>query len=205
MDLTSSGRRSQRQHQSTSMQDMTIDVNATIEAGAPLYTARRPVPPLIQRAPYVGRVRKHVSCQTDLTETGELKEMRVTAMEAQQVLSAVQEQIEAAASTTHERYAERLQERVDTIQHEAHDRMQHVEQQREDALVRARAAAGAERVHDLVRMRAEHKEAVKLLRGEYEVEISTICRSQCCSSPEVHTFQSYASAVGLVVDRLTCL
>ena len=122
---------------------MSIDVSATIEAGAPVLTARKPIPPLIHRPPYIGRVRKHAACQSEQAETGELKLMRATAIDAQQQLAVMEERIEAAAVATNKLYAERLQERADSIQAQASNRLHHVEHRCESSIVRTRAAAGA--------------------------------------------------------------
>jgi hypothetical protein len=130
--------------------------------------SRRPVPPA--KRPYTGRLRKHAGCQTEEAETGELKHLRETALDAQRGLVRIVDRVEATSIMARDEYNGKLEENLLAEHQKSSALLVHERSMSEAALVRTRLAAQTECQHELARMRAAQLEAIQLLRDEYEAK-----------------------------------
>ena len=120
-----------------------------------------------RRTPYVGNLRRHVGCQTDVAEVGDLQQLRASVDETATHLEGLEGQIAAAATSATQQFAKKVEEKVAVVQQAASDRLLYVESKYEDALARARHSAHTERTHDMAKLRAEQEQAHLHLRREY--------------------------------------
>ncbi len=120
-----------------------------------------------RRKPYVGTLRQHVGCQTDVAEVGDLQQLRSTVGETTMQLEGLEARISAAATSATQQFAKKVEEKVAVVQQSASDRLVYVESKYEDALARARHSAQTERTHELAKLRAEQEQALQRLQGEY--------------------------------------